>query len=65
MDKKFLTIAEASNYTGFSKSHLHYLTSTRKIKFSKPFGKVIFLKISDVDEFLAQNQNEPQNGKPV
>ena len=42
--KKVLSLNEASDYTGLSKSKLYKLTSNREISFSKPEGKLYFLR---------------------
>lgn len=54
--KSVLTFTEASQYTGISKSYLYKLTSARKIKHSKPTGKLIFFEKTELDRFLLSNQ---------
>lgn len=53
--KKNLTIAEASEYTGFSAHTIYQLTSNHKIKFFKPNGKTIFIPRKDLENWLASN----------
>lgn len=53
--KKNLTIAEASEYTGFSAHTIYQLTSSHKIKFFKPNGKTIFIPKKDLDNWMATN----------
>lgn len=60
-----MTLAETSKFTGLSKSHLRKLTSQKKIKFSKPTGKIIFFNIDDINSFLSKNQNEVAHGKSL
>ena len=45
-------------YAGISKHQAYHLTSERKIKFYRPFGKLIYFDIEDVKEFLLQNPVE-------
>ncbi len=54
-NKKVLTLEEFCGYTGFSKNYAYQLTSTGKIKFYRPVGKMIFFDIDDVTAFLLQN----------
>ncbi len=54
-NKTIFTIAELIIYTGFSKHYIYKLTSQKKIPFSKPNGKNIFFKKSDVDNFFLSN----------
>lgn len=56
-----MTLKEVAAYTGLSKSYLWKLTATRKIKHSKPTGKVIFFDKSVIDEFFL-GKNEVVNG---
>jgi len=53
--KQILNIEEFCRYTGFSKSFAYKLTSSRRIPFSCPNGKLIFFKKPDVDNFLLSN----------
>ncbi|MFD1631065.1 helix-turn-helix domain-containing protein [Pseudopedobacter beijingensis] len=53
--KPILNIEEFCRYTGFSKSFAYKLTSTKRIQFSCPNGKLIFFKKTDVDAFLLSN----------
>jgi|HubBroStandDraft_6_1064221.scaffolds.fasta_scaffold56526_1 prophage regulatory protein len=53
--KKIWTLDEFCAYTGISKLYAYHLTSTNKIKCSRPFGKKIFFNSDEVIEFLKQN----------
>jgi excisionase family DNA binding protein len=53
--KEVLTLDEFCAYAGISKHQAYHLTSTRKIPFSRPFGKMIYLKKEEVIEFLLRN----------
>ena len=54
--KAVLTFDEAARYTGFSRSYLYKLTSTGKIPFFKPQGKMIFFDRLLLDQWLLRNQ---------
>lgn len=53
--KKVLTLDEAILYTGFKRSYMHELTSTRRIPHSKPNGKFVFFDREKLDAWLLQN----------
>ncbi|MCX6155446.1 MAG: DNA-binding protein [Candidatus Kapabacteria bacterium] len=54
-EKEVLNFSEFLSYTGFSKGYAYKLTSLCKIPHSKPSGKLIFFKKSDVDSWLMRN----------
>ena len=60
-NKELLTFNEALVYMGVSKSFLYKLTHQEKISFSKPSGKLIYFKKSDLDNWMLQNKNEGIN----
>lgn len=60
-NKETLTIAEFSKYSGLSKSAIYKLTSQRKIAFSCPNGKVIFISRRDADLYLQSNRIPSKN----
>lgn len=60
LNKQVLNLDEFCMYTGMSKQYVYQLTSTGKIKFSRPVGKLIYFDIDDVIDFLKQNPVEPQ-----
>lgn len=55
LQKEIFTISEVCSYTGFEKSYIYKLTSTRKIPhFKSPGGKNIFFKRVEINEWLTQ-----------
>ena len=54
--KEVLTFAEAARYSGISKSYLYKLTSTNQIPFSKPSGKLVFFRRTDLEAWLLKNR---------
>lgn len=53
--KEILTLDEAAQYTGLTKSALYKLTHNRQIPFSKPRGKMCFFKRTDLDDWMMSN----------
>lgn len=57
--KRFLTLKEASEYTGYSKSKMYDLVRDNKIPFSKPeeggSGR-LFFSTEDLDEYMSRNR---------
>ena len=53
--KEVLTFDEACNYTGISESYMYKLTSARKIPYFKPYGKLIYFKTQEINEWLLKN----------
>lgn len=60
--KEMLTIVEASAYTGISESTLHKYCSDKKIPFSKPAGRWVFFKRTDLIEWMASRRVESSAG---
>ncbi len=60
-DEKPLTLPEASEYLGVSKSHLYKLTYQNLIVHFKPNGKKIYFKKSDLDKYIFRNRKADQN----
>ena len=58
--KKMWSLDDFCSYTGISKAYAYHLTSTNKVKFYRPFGKMIYFDADEVIEFLKQNPIEPQ-----
>lgn len=58
--KNVLNFEEACEYTGFRASYLYKLTSTGKIPHYKPYGKMIFFRREELEEFLTR---KPDNEK--
>lgn len=55
-EKEVLTFDEAVMYTGFTKSYLYKLTSTKQIPHSKPHGKLIFFNRKEIEFWLQSNK---------
>lgn len=55
LNKKVLTLEEFCQYAGISKNYAYQLTSGGKIKFYRPFGKMIYFDLDDVVDFLKRN----------
>ncbi len=55
LQKEVLTLEEFCVYAGISKHQVYHLTSKGKIKFYRPFGKLIYFDTSEVVEFLKRN----------
>ena len=56
--KQVLTLEEACDYTGISRSYLYKLTSAGIIPHSKPNGKMIFFDINLLNEWLLRNDRK-------
>ena len=50
-----LTLEEAADYLGFSKSYLYKLTSANKIPHYKPQGKRLYFSKSELNTWLLRN----------
>ena len=57
--KEILTLDEACDYTGISRSYLYKLTAKGKIPHSKPNGKLLFFEKSKLVDWLLQNKVLP------
>tara|TARA_R110000751_G_scaffold156988_1_gene262397 strand:+ start:541 stop:813 length:273 start_codon:yes stop_codon:yes gene_type:complete len=55
-NKKILSLEEACDYTGISRSYLYKLTSTGMIPHSKPSGKLIYFEREELENWLMQNK---------
>jgi len=53
--KRIYTIKEASIVIGVSYSYMQKLITQRKIPYSKPTGKLIFIKRRDLEKFILRN----------
>jgi excisionase family DNA binding protein len=60
--KQIWTMEDFCQYTGISKEYAYHLTSTGKIKFYRPFGKMIFFDSEEVIEKLKQNPSDDVKG---
>ena len=59
--KEVLTLEEAAQYTGFSKSYLYKLTRSAKIPHYKPAGKLCYFNRFELDQWLQQNRISTQD----
>ncbi len=55
MFKEMLTLDEAAEYLGASKSLLYKMTASRAITHYKPNGRVIYIERTELDELLRSN----------
>jgi excisionase family DNA binding protein len=53
---QLLTLDEAALYLRLSRSYLYKLTSTSKIAFSKPNGKVLYFTKHDLDDWATSSR---------
>lgn len=53
--KEVLTLDEAAQYTGMTKSSLYKLTSKKKIPHYKPNGKNCFFRRTELEDWLTTN----------
>ena len=60
-NKNVLTIEEASDYTGISRSYLYKLTANGDIPFSKPRGKMIYFSKEKLDTWLLTNSSKSKD----
>lgn len=59
--KTVLSLEEASEYTGISRSYLYKLTARGDIPFSKPRGKMIYFSREKLDQWLLSNGSHSKN----
>jgi|LSPZ01.1.fsa_nt_gi excisionase family DNA binding protein len=52
-----LSMKDAMEFTGYSRSYLYQLTHYRKIPYHKPNGGRIFFKRSELEEFVFGGKN--------
>lgn len=55
-EKKYLDVKEVQEITGFSKSYIYKLTSSRTLGFFKPFGKKVFFSKAEIDQKFKTNR---------
>lgn len=56
--KTVMSLEEASEYTGISRSYLYKLTAKGEIPFSKPRGKIIYFSREKLDNWLLSNSKK-------
>lgn len=54
--KNVLTVEEAANYMGVSRSHLYKLTMRGEIPHYKPTGKMCYFNRAELEEWLQHNR---------
>ncbi|MEP6262996.1 MAG: helix-turn-helix domain-containing protein [Gillisia sp.] len=59
--KTVLSLEEASEYTGISRSYLYKLTARGDIPFSKPRGKMIYFSREKLDQWLLSNGSQSKS----
>lgn len=55
MLREMLTVEEAANYLGVSKSQIYLMTSNKEITYYKPSGKVIYIDKRELDDLRRRN----------
>lgn len=60
-NKSVLTLEEASDYTGISRSYLYKLTANGEIPFSKHRGKMIYFSKEKLDKWLLTNPSKSRS----
>lgn len=55
MCREMLTVEEAAEYIGASKSQIYLMTSNREITHYKPKGKKIYIERKELDDLLRRN----------
>ena len=58
--KTVMSLEEASEYSGISRSYLYELTAKGEIPFSKPRGKMIYFSKEKLDEWLLSNTRKSE-----
>jgi excisionase family DNA binding protein len=58
--KNVLNFEEAVEYTGMKASYLYKLTSTGRIPHYKPYGKMIYFRREELEEFLTRKADKKQ-----
>lgn len=57
--KNVLTFDDVAVLTGLSKSYLYKLTSTHKIPYYKPNGKLVYFNREEIENWQLQNRVQP------
>ena len=61
--KNVLNFEEAVEYTGFSPSYLYKLTGSQRIPCYRPYGKMIFFKREELEDFLTSKEQPKRTHK--
>lgn len=59
--KTVMSLEEASEYTGISRSYLYKLTAKGEIPFSKPRGKMIYFSKEKLDQWLLSDARKSKS----
>ena len=59
--KRIYTIKEAAHVLGVSISYIQKLVSSNQIKYSRPSGKLIFIRRRDLEKFVMRNTVLPND----
>ena len=57
-NKNVLTLDEAVEYTGISRSYMYKLTAKGEVPFSRPRGKLIYFSREKLDQWLLGNEQK-------
>jgi excisionase family DNA binding protein len=58
-NRDFIDFNEAAAYLRISKAKLYYLTSHHLIPFYKPVGRKIYMRVSDLDQWINSGRIKP------
>jgi excisionase family DNA binding protein len=56
--KSVLNVLEATQFLGIKRSYLYKLTSTGRIPFYKPLGKLIYFNREELEAWLQRNRRQ-------
>ncbi len=59
--RSVLTLEQVARYVNISSSYCYKLTSTNRIPFYRPNGKMLYFSKSEIDEWLLQNKSFSKN----
>ncbi len=63
--KPFMSIDEASQYTGIPKQTLYQFTSKKRIPFHKLNGRRLFFAVCDLDEYILNKKNRNKSNSEI
>lgn len=56
LQKEYLTVEETADYINQSVSYVYGMTSKNEIPLHKPGGKIIFIKLKDINDWIEKNR---------
>lgn len=59
-NKQVLSSREAAEFLDISQSQLYALTHSRQIPYYKPSGKLIYFKLSELEDYAFQNRQSTE-----